>query len=50
MTVQGWIFMISSVGFVVGLTFYCFYRVLAKPQSAEHLQAPQIIDTHDKDT
>lgn len=33
MTVAGWILMLGSVSFVVGLTGYCFYRVLtAKPR------------------
>jgi len=37
MTTGGWIFMIVSVGFVVGLTGYCFYRVLFHP---DHLAEP----------
>lgn len=28
MTTLAWIFMLSSVSFVVGLTIWCFYRVL----------------------
>ena len=28
MTGLGWVFMIASVGFVVALAFWCFYRVL----------------------
>jgi hypothetical protein len=47
MQAEGWIFMIGSVGFVLILTAYCFARVLMKPQSADHLQAPQTIDTGD---
>lgn len=31
MTAGGWIFMLSSVGFVVCLVAYCFYRVLTTP-------------------
>lgn len=31
MTVGGWIFMLSSVGFVLWLTGYCFWKVLNKP-------------------
>ncbi len=50
MTLAGWIFMACSVGFVVGLTCFCFYRVLAKPTSTEHMHAPLDIDTHDADT
>jgi hypothetical protein len=50
MTSAGWIFMLGSLGFVLTLTFYCFYRVLAKPTAAEHMHAPLDIDTHDKNT
>jgi len=31
MTAGGWLFMIVSVGFVVVLVTYCFYRVLTLP-------------------
>jgi hypothetical protein len=47
MTTEGWIFMIGSVGFVLSLVGYCFVRVLTRPQAADHLQAPQTIDTGD---
>ncbi len=50
LNIGGWIFMLSSIGFVVGLTAYCFYRVLAKPQTPEHLRAPAVIDTRDEGT
>lgn len=30
MTAAGWILMIASNGFVLGLTAYCFYKVLIK--------------------
>ena len=51
MTAAGWIFMISSVGFVVALFAYCSYRVLtAPPEDREHMHGPLDIDTHDKDT
>ena len=29
MTTGGWIFMLTSVGLVLGLVGFCFYRVLA---------------------
>ena len=29
MTAGGWIFMLTSVGFVLGLVGFCFYRVLS---------------------
>jgi hypothetical protein len=35
----GWLFLIVSVGFVVTLTFYCFYRVLTAP-SEDHVVKP----------
>ncbi len=38
MTLGGWIFMLSSVGFVLALTGYCFWKVVAKrtkPQAPE---------------
>jgi len=50
MTPTGWFFMLCSVGFVVGLTSYCFYRVIRKPKSTEHMHAPLDIDTHDLNT
>lgn len=32
MTPAGWVLMIGSVGFVLVLTAYCFYRVLTAPR------------------
>jgi hypothetical protein len=49
MTVGGWLLMTSSVGFVVGLTIFCFRRVLRSPAPGEHLHAPLDIDTKDTD-
>lgn len=46
----GWIMMIGSVGFVLGLVVFCFYRVLYRPKTTEHMHAPLEIDTRDKDT
>ena len=31
MSALGWIFLVASLGFVWGLTFWCFYRVLNAP-------------------
>ena len=31
MTAMGWIFMLASNAFVVGLCVFCFWRVLARP-------------------
>ena len=50
MTIGGWVMMIISVGFVLCLTTFCFYRVLFTPKSTAHMHAPLDIDTHDKDT
>lgn len=35
MTAGGWLFMLTSVGFVVGLVSYCFYRVLTAPSERD---------------
>lgn len=48
MTVAGWVIMLASVGFVVGLTAYCFYRVLTSPTPSTHMHAPLDIDTHER--
>lgn len=50
MSSGGWIFMSASIGFVCWLAAYCFYKVLSKPQAADHLQAPTTIETGDEGT
>lgn len=50
MTVAGWIIMLSSIGFVVGLLAFCFYRVLSQPATADHKRDPLDSDTKDHDT
>ena len=50
MRLGGWIVMVLSVGFVVCLTIFCFYRVLSSPRAAGHIQDPLEIDTRDGDT
>ena len=50
MSAGGWIFMISSVGFVVGLCAYCFYTILTKPSTTDQLHAPATIETKDEET
>lgn len=50
MTSAGWIFMMTSISFVLWLTGYCFHRVLTKPAAAEHMHAPLDIDTQDRNT
>jgi hypothetical protein len=50
MTPAGWIVMTLSVGFVVGLMVFCFYRVFASKEGVGHIQDPLEIDTRDKHT
>jgi len=50
METGGWIFMLSSIGFVVGLVSYCFWRVLSQPAAAAELHAPPTIDPGDDET
>lgn len=50
MNTAGWIVMILSIGFVVGLMGFCFYRVFSSKESIGHIQDPLEIDTHDKGT
>ncbi len=50
MTTAGWIIMVLSVGTVTSLLAFCFYRVLCKPSSTDHMHSPIDIDTHDLDT
>ena len=50
MTPGGWTFMLLSCGSVVALTAFCYFRVLARPRTTEHMHAPLDIDTHDQDT
>lgn len=45
MSAPGWIFMIGSISFVLGLTAFCFYRVLAGPPAADPLQPPNAVET-----
>jgi hypothetical protein len=32
MNAWGWLFMITSLGFVWGLTIWCFYKVVTSPE------------------
>lgn len=50
MTAAGWIIMTVSIGTVVSLLSFCFYRVLSKPSATEHMHSPIDIDTKDTDT
>jgi hypothetical protein len=48
MTPAGWAIMIVSVGSVLTLTVFCFYRVLSLPPAEiDELKAPLDIDTGD---
>ncbi len=48
MTTAGWILMIVSVGSILTLVSYCFYRVLRIPVTKDHLHGPLDIDTHEE--
>ncbi len=50
MTAGGWIFMLGSIAFVVGLLCFCYYRVLTHPGPEANTPARQDLDTHDQDT
>lgn len=50
MTTAGWIFMLCSIGFVISLISFCFYRVLTKPAAVERMHAPIEIDTQDQNS
>ena len=50
MTAAGWIIMIVSITSVVALVSFCYYRVLSRPSSTEHMLAPLEIDTRDQGT
>ena len=41
MTLEGWIFMIVSITFVVVLTAWCYYRVLTTP--GESTEPPETL-------
>lgn len=45
MTAAGWILMLASVGVVVALNAYCFWRVLTVPKAKGHLHARLDIET-----
>jgi hypothetical protein len=49
MTSAGWIFMLCSLGSVIALTAFCFFRVLSKPAATERMHAPLDIDTQDRE-
>lgn len=46
MTLAGWVLMTTSLGLVLTLTVYCFWRVLTLPRTKHHLHAPLDIETH----
>lgn len=47
MTIGGWIIMISSVGFVVGLLAWCVYKIVSTPGSTERIHSQMDIETPD---
>ena len=48
MTGAGWLLMLGSLGFVVGLVAFCFYRVLTTPTASNRMHAPLDIETGEK--
>ncbi len=47
MRLSGWIMMLVSVGTVLALVVFCFYRILRAPKTESHIHAPLEIDTHE---
>jgi len=47
---MGWIFMIGSIGTVITLTVFCYWKVLTSPKATRHMHAPLDIDTQDRET
>jgi hypothetical protein len=43
MTIGGWIFMILSITLVVGLTAWCYYRVLTTPSPERTTEPPETL-------
>ncbi len=50
LTPAGWLFMLGSIAFVLGLLIFCLWRVLSTPDQLERMHAPIEIDTQDRDT
>ncbi len=49
LTPGGWVIMLLSVGFVVGLLGWCVWKVVTTPGSSEHLHAQADIETPDRE-
>lgn len=50
MSTAGWVVMVLSLGFVLSLVAFCFWRVLSSPRAAGHMQDPLELDTRDAGT
>ncbi len=50
MTAMGWVFMITSITSVTILVSFCYFKVLTRPSTVEHMHAPLDIDTRDQGT
>lgn len=46
----GWAFMTLSIGAVLIVTAYCYWKVLTAPSPEQTMHAPLDIDTRDRDT
>lgn len=40
MTSLGWVFLVVSLGFVIGLTGWCFFKVLSEPEEEGGVEPP----------
>ena len=49
MTLAGWVLMTVSIGSVLTLLVFCYYRVLFTPSAQDRMHAPLEIDTHDSE-
>lgn len=49
LTPGGWAVMLLSVGFVTLLTAWCVYKVLTTQPDEQHVHAPPVIDTRDRE-
>jgi hypothetical protein len=47
LTAAGWVTMILSVGFVTALLGWCVYKVIATPDTAEHVHSQADIEPPD---
>jgi hypothetical protein len=49
MTTAGWIVMCISMGLVLGLNIFCFYKILRERTPSRKHHGPLTVDTKDKE-